>query len=184
MPRSICVFSSSSDEISDIFFKAAEELGKAIAEKNFTLVYGGGNNGLMGALALSVHKHKGKVIGVIPEYLKSKGYAYSPADELIVTKDLRERKTFMEDRSDAFLTLPGGFGTLEELAEVLALKQLKQHTKPIVILNINGFYDQLLLFFEEIYKGRFTSEKNRKLYHVATDIEGAFKYLEENLRDG
>jgi uncharacterized protein (TIGR00730 family) len=179
MRRTICVFCSSSDAVDSIFFETAMELGALISQQNYDLVYGGAQIGLMGALARAAHQNGGKVVGVIPESLRRvQGIAYEAADELLVTRDLRERKAVMEARSDAFVGLPGGFGTLEELLEILTLKQLGLHTKPIVLVNTNGFYDYLIQLFERIYQERFAKPDYRQLYHVAPDVANVFSYLE------
>src|SRR5512134_3823260 len=112
MPKTICVYCSSSEALDPSYFQAANELGAQMAQQNCALVYGGGRIGLMGALARAVRDHGGKIIGVIPQSLKEKELAYEACDELIITKDLRDRKAIMETRADAFVALPGGFGTL------------------------------------------------------------------------
>ncbi len=142
MPLNVCVFCSSSDVIEPTYFAAASELGTALASRRDTLIYGGTNVGLMGAVARAVHQHGGRVVGVIPSFIAGRGLAYSPADELIVTRDMRERKARMEERADVFVALPGGFGTLEEMLEIVTLKQLQQHTKAVIFLNVDGFYDR------------------------------------------
>jgi cytokinin riboside 5'-monophosphate phosphoribohydrolase len=174
----ICVFSSSSDAIDRNFFSAALELGMEIALRNGTLVYGGTNIGLMGAVARATQKHGGHVIGVIPEFLRAKGITFTSADELIVTHDMRERKATMESRSDAFVALPGGFGTLEEMIEIITLKQLRQHVKPVVFLDIDNFYRPLQRLFEHMISNHFAKEAMRQIYHFATDVPRAFHYLD------
>lgn len=175
--KSICVYSSSSDAISKGFFDVAVELGTRMAEDGYTLVYGGGCIGLMGALAKAIHAHDGKVLGVIPGFMRRTGVCYEDADELIVTSDMRERKAAMEEESDAFIGMPGGFGTLEEMLEIITLKQLGQHSKAIVFLNVNGFYDPLKETFEHIYREHFAKEDYRQLYYFAPDVDSAMKYL-------
>jgi uncharacterized protein (TIGR00730 family) len=174
----ICVFSSSSDAVAPAYFKAASELGQRMAEHGHTLVYGGSNTGLMGELARGVHAGKGTVIGVIPESIRARGVAYDLADEMIVTADLRARKAVMENRSDAFIALPGGFGTLEEVSEVLTLKQLQLHVKPVVLVNTLGFYDKLLALYDHFYAEHFAKEQYRKLYYVAPDVASAIEHIE------
>jgi uncharacterized protein (TIGR00730 family) len=174
----ICVFSSSSDAVAPHFFRAAEEVGALLAREGMTLIYGGGKVGLMGALAGAVHRHGGRVIGVIPHYLRLKEVAYEAADELIVTKDMRERKSVMEARADAFLSLPGGFGTLDEILEILTLKQLQQHAKPVVFLNTENFFGPLLDLFEHLYTHQFTKAESRQLYHVAPQPSEVFTHLQ------
>jgi uncharacterized protein (TIGR00730 family) len=177
-PKAMCVYCSSSDAVDPTFFDSAAQLGALIARRGWTLIYGGGRIGLMGALARAVHQNGGQVIGVIPEALRAKGLAYPAADELVVTRDLRERKAVMESRADAFVGLPGGFGTLEELLEIVTLKQLKFHTKPIILVNTRGFYDPLRHMFERIYQERFAKPDYRQLYHITSDTKDIFSYLE------
>jgi len=178
MGRVICVYSSSSCIVAERYFDAAEELGRAIALKGDTFLFGGGMIGLMGATAKAVHKYGGKVIGIIPKALNLKGIVYELCDELMETPGLRERKAMMDERSDAFIALPGGYGTLEELLEIITLKQLKYHNKPIVILNTDGFYDSLLEQFEQIIGLRFASEECKLLYRVAGNVGEALEYIE------
>lgn len=179
MPKNICIYCSASDVIDPIFFKAANELGKLMAQRGHTLVYGGGCVGLMGEIARSIHHNRGKVIGIIPEGIKSKEICYEAADELIVTKDMRERKALMDMRADAFITLPGGFGTLEEILEIITARQLGFHNKPVVILNIEGFYDPLIDLFEHIYNHKFAKSELKDSYYVTPDIQDAVDFIEQ-----
>lgn len=176
--QNLAVYASSSDLVDAVFQRAAAELGRIMAEREYTLIYGGGSIGLMGACARSVHEHGGKVVGVIPEKLNAIEIAYQEADELIVTTGMRDRKAIMESRADAFVALPGGFGTLEELLEVLTLKQLDYHNKPIVVLNIDGAYDGLLAQFETLFDRQFTRRDHEDLYHVCESVACAFQYLD------
>lgn len=178
MNKVICVYSSSSCTIDQKYFAAADELGKEITLRKDTLLYGGGLTGLMGTIAKAVHNHKGKVIGVIPKALNVKGIVYETCDELVITEGMRERKAVMDSRSDAFVALPGGYGTLEELLEIITLKQLQYHEKAIVILNINGFYDQLLDQFDKIISQRFAKEDCRQLYYVTSSVSDALDYID------
>jgi len=176
---SICVYCSSSDAIADAYPPVADRLGRAIARRHHTLVYGGGAVGLMGVLAQAAHEEGGEVTGVIPAKLQDReGIAYD-ADELIVTDTMRERKGLMYDRADAFVVLPGGYGTLEEFMEVLTLKQLGYHDRPIVVLNVDGFYDTLLSFFEELREGRFARRRITELVHVTASPEAALDRIEQ-----
>lgn len=177
MNKTICVYSSSSSNIDRHYFEVAEKLGEAIALRGDALLFGGGMIGLMGATAKAVHKHHGKVIGVIPKALNIKGVVYDCCDELIVTEGMRERKAIMDARSDAFVALPGGFGTLEEVLEIITLKQLKYHNKPVVILNTAGFYDNLLAQFEEIIDQRFARPESKSLYYVTKNPDEALEYI-------
>jgi uncharacterized protein (TIGR00730 family) len=178
MQKTICVYCSSSSAIDEVYFVAARELGEAIARRDWGLVYGGSDVGLMGAVARAVHLHQGTVIGIIPQTIHARGIAYETADELLVTRDLRERKAEMERRADAFIALPGGFGTLEEVIEVLTLKQLQVHAKPIIFLNINGFYDPLITLFEHYYQQQFARPETRQLYFIAPDVTSTVGHIE------
>lgn len=177
MDRVICVYSSSSNTVDEKYFKAASEIGKTIALNGDVLLFGGGLVGLMGATSKAVHAHGGKVVGIIPEALNLKGVVYELCDELVVTPGMRERKAIMDARSDAFVALPGGYGTLEELLEIITLKQLKYHNKPIVILNIYGFYDKLLEQFESLIGLSFAKAESRKLYKVCSTVDEAMLYI-------
>lgn len=174
----LTVFSSSSDAVDPLFFAVARELGKTLAERGDSLVYGGTDVGLMGALAHAAQDAGGKVIGVIPGHIAERRIAFEQADELIVTPTLRARKAIMEERADAFVVLPGGFGTLEETVEIITLKQLQQHRKAIVILNAHGFYDPLRVLFEHFYEQHFAKGASRALYHFAATVKETFEYLD------
>jgi uncharacterized protein (TIGR00730 family) len=176
--RIICVYSSSSSAIDDIYFKAAEELGREIARRKDVFLFGGGLTGLMGMSARSAHVYGGKVVGVIPKALNVKGIVYESCDELVVTEGMRERKAVMDSRSDAFLALPGGYGTLEEILEIITLKQLRYHNKPIVLLNVNGFYDRLLEQFDTIMEQKFAKPVCSKLYFVTSSVGEALQYID------
>lgn len=175
--RSVCVFAASSNAVALEFATAATELGSLLARHQVTLVYGGGQVGLMGVVARAVHAGGGRVIAVIPHYLKTQELLYAAADEIVVTDGLRERKAVMEERAEGFIALPGGFGTLEETLEVITLKQLQRHTKPVVLLNTAGFFQPLLLLFEQLFTLRFARRENADLYHVAAGPEDAWSYL-------
>lgn len=179
MPRAICVFCSSSDAVASEYKDLARELGAAIGQRGDTLVYGGCNIGLMGLLARSVHEHGGRVIGIIPRKLMEIGLAYTKVDEQIITDDLRDRKALMDERADSFVALPGGLGTVEEVIEVINLKQLRYHRRPIVFLNSGGFYDRLFLFFEQTFDENFVRPGVRRLYHTVGGVEELLKYLDE-----
>jgi|SRR5690606_30956844 len=174
----VAVYCASSRDIDDHYFTAADQLGERMAGKNWTLVYGGGGTGLMGQVANSIQKHGGKTLGITPEVLKIESLINSRDNEQIITRDMPERKTMMIDLADAFVALPGGFGTLEELFEVMTLKQLGFHHKPIVIANFHGYYDKLLDFFEELYQQKFSKPAYRQLYHIAYNVDNIMTYLE------
>lgn len=177
----VCVYCSSSNYIDAVYPEVAQALGRALAERNHALIYGGGKVGLMGVLARTLHQEGGHVIGVIPEKLKAKeGIAYGVADELIITETMRERKKVMYTRGDGFVVLPGGYGTLEEFLEVLTLKQLDYHQRPIALVNTNGFFDTLLAFFEQLCNKQFARTRPEELIHVAADPVEALDFVEEH----
>jgi uncharacterized protein (TIGR00730 family) len=142
--KTVCVYCGSGPGTNPRFVEAAKALGKALAEGGIRLVYGGGSIGLMGAVATSVLDHGGTVTGIIPDFLTIRENALKRVQELIVTPDMHERKRLMFERSDAFVALPGGIGTLEELVEQLTWQQLGRHSKPVLIANIEGFWEPLL----------------------------------------
>jgi len=174
----ICVYLSSSDAVALEFVELAEQLGRTIGERGHTLVFGGNNTGLMRRLADAVKDHGGTVIGVVPQKLHELGRAYLRSDELIVTRDLRDRKAVMDETSDAFVALPGGLGTLEEIIEVLNLKYLRYHQKPVVFINHHDFYAPLFAAFEAFYQQRFTKRAVERLYAALPGVEDLFPYLD------
>lgn len=174
----ICVFLSSSDAVEPHFVDLACRAGSAIAERGHTLVFGGNKTGLMGHLAASARSAGGRIIGIVPRKLNEMGRTFTDCDEQIVTEDLRDRKALMDQRSDAFIALPGGLGTYEEIIEVLNLKYLRYHSKPVIFLNHKGFYDPLFAAFESLYAGRFTKRAIERLYADLPDVESIFPYLE------
>jgi uncharacterized protein (TIGR00730 family) len=142
------------------------------------LVYGGGRTGLMGTLARTVKAGGGRVVGVIPEFMKTKELAFDQADELLTVVSMRERKLLMESRADAFVALPGGWGTLEEIMEVITLRQLDVLRKPCVFFNHDGFYDDLLRLFDRMIDERFNRDSNRGLFSVAHRVEDILPLVE------
>jgi uncharacterized protein (TIGR00730 family) len=177
MAKTICVYCASSENVAEPYFAAARLLGAAIAQQRLDLIYGGGNRGLMGALAHAVHIGGGRTTAVIPQALHDLGLTFEDATEIVITRNMRERKQTMEHRADAFIALPGGFGTLEEFLEVLTLKQLQYHAKPIVLLNTDGFYAPLLELFDHFIELQFVKPEHRGLFHVAEDAEAALAYI-------
>lgn len=142
--KTVCVYCGSGPGTNPHFVEAAQAFGKALAESGVGLVYGGGSIGLMGAVAASTLEHGGRVTGIIPDFLVKREHAMAGAQEMIVTHDMHERKRLMFERSDAFVALPGGIGTLEELVEQLTWQQLGRHSKPILLANIDGFWEPLM----------------------------------------
>ncbi len=175
----VAVFGASSGSMDQAYYDAAFCMGEMIAKSGRALVFGGGDTGIMGAAARGAHAAGGKVIGVIPEALNLPGIAYPLCDELIVTNDLRDRMEKMASLSDGFCILPGGFGTLYELFEVLTLNQLRYMLKPVVLLNTKGYYDRMGEFFEVMYRENCAREMCRKLYHFADAPEQAIGVFSE-----
>ena len=167
MTLSVCVFCASAGGLPEAYHAAARELGAELAGRGHRLVYGGGNVGLMGEIARSVHANGGTVVGVIPQGLVDRELAYDPADELLVTTTLRERKAEMDARADAFVALPGGFGTLEELLEVITLRQLRLHDRPIILVNVAGYWDPFLSMVAEMVDQGFAPLGDGALFQVA-----------------
>ncbi len=153
--RTVCVYCGSGPGTNPHFIEAAITLGKIMAENGVGLVYGGGSLGLMGAIATSVIDHGGIVTGIIPDFLTARENALGRVHELIVTADMHERKRLMFERSDAFVALPGGIGTLEELVEQLTWQQLGRHTKPVLLANIDGFWEPLLALLTHMRATQF-----------------------------
>ncbi|GIQ57289.1 cytokinin riboside 5'-monophosphate phosphoribohydrolase [Flavobacterium collinsii] len=169
--KRITVFCGSSFGIDEIYKEQASLLGKTLAKQNLELVYGGANVGLMGAVADGVLSEGGKAIGVLPNFLRSKEIAHLGLTELIVVESMHERKTKMNDLCDGVIALPGGFGTLEELFEMLTWGQLGLHKKPIAILNINGFYDSLIELTKIMVEKGLLKEVNQQMLLVSDNIE-------------
>ncbi len=167
--KSICVFCGSSSGEGVKHLLAAQALGKLIAKDDITLVYGGGNVGIMGELANSVLKYNGKVIGVIPENLVAREAALKDVTELKIVKSMHERKALMSELSDGFITMSGGIGTLEEFFEIWTWAQLGIHSKPIGLLNIDNYYTRLIAFIEESVERKFVKKENLDMIVIDTD---------------
>ena len=175
--KSICVFCGSSEAVEDCYKSVATELGREIGRRGADLVYGGASIGLMGCVARGVHEEKGKVIGILPEFFRKKDIEYFDADELIVTKDMRERKAKMDERSDAFIVLPGGIGTLEEAIEFLSMRQLKLTNKPLVFISTGGSYDKLNETFASMIEQKLAKENIRNMFAMTSDPKRALEYI-------
>lgn len=169
--QSITVFCGSSSGTDTVFTEQAYLLGKTLAGKNITLIYGGAKVGLMGAVADGALKHHGKVIGILPNFLKDVEIGHDHLSELILVESMHERKAKMNEYSDGIIALPGGFGTLEELFEMLTWAQLGLHKKPVAILNTNGFYNELLNFIETMVDKGLLKTANRQMLLVSDNIE-------------
>ena len=179
---SICVYCGSGFGTDPAFKAAAYELGKTIAESGARLVYGGGNVGLMGEVALSVKHHGGKVTGIIPRFLKDREIMFEDADENIIVDDMHTRKRMMFEKSDAFVALPGGVGTLEEVVEQLTWAQLGRHTKPIVIADIKGFWRPLITLMAHMRNFEFIRAGLEVNYAVAEHARDIMPIIEQKLR--
>lgn len=175
--RNIAVFCASANGSDPIYREAAAELGRALASRDIGVVYGGAKVGLMQAVAEAALAEGGRVIGVIPTVLVDLEVAHDGLTELHVTDTMHTRKALIGERSDAFIALPGGFGTFEEMFEVLAWQTLKLHAKPVLLLNTNGFYDQLLGFFEHCVQCGMLKQKNREIALVANTVDEALGLL-------
>lgn len=182
MNRSICVFCSSSDAVAPVYKEQARSLGQLIGNRGDRLVFGGGDVGMMGIVAHSVKEHGGQVLSIIPEKLHKMGIVFAHSDEIIVSNDLRDRKGFMDQQADSFVALPGGIGTAEEILEILSLKYLRYHARPIVFINTQGFYESLLQFLERMYADNFAKPTVKNLYQVIDDSSDLYPYL-ENYRE-
>lgn len=174
----ICLYGASSDNIARIYIEKTEELGAALAAAGHTMVYGGGGAGLMGAAARGFKAENGRVIGVVPRFLKVDGILYENCDEMLYTDTMRERKQIMEERAEGFIVTPGGIGTYEEFFEIYTLKQLGRHGKPIVIYNINGYYDDMLSMLQRTVHEGFMREKSLSLITVADTPRKVLEQLE------
>src|SRR5580698_1276143 len=177
MIRNVAVFCASANGSNPVYKAEAEELGRALATRNIGIVYGGAKVGLMCAVAEAALALNGRVIGVIPEVLVDLEVAHHGISELHVTETMHTRKALMAEKSDAFIALPGGFGTFEELFEVLAWQTLKIHAKPVLLLNTNGFYDQLLAFLDHCVEQGMLRAKNRSIVLVAATVDEAIALL-------
>ena len=175
--RNVAVFCASADGTNPIHRIAAAELGGALAARNLGLIYGGANVGLMRAVAEATLAAGGRVVGVIPEVLVNLEAAHTGLTELHVTTTMHTRKALMGERSDAFIALPGGYGTFEELFEVLAWQTLKLHNKPILLLNINGFYDKMLDFLEHCVAEGMLTQRKLEILLVANSVDEAMRLL-------
>lgn len=177
-PRHVCVFCSSSAAVDRAHVLVARELGTALAERGDVLVWGGASVGLMGEVARAARAAGGHTVGVIPESLLAVEIADHAADELVVTPDMLTRKGEMARRADAFVALPGGFGTLEELLEQITGRLLGLHDKPIVLADVDGFWEPLLDLFEHLYRERFARPESRAGYAVAADAAAIMALLD------
>ena len=177
----ICVYGAASPSIDAQYIEQGEALGRALARRGHGLVFGGGALGLMGAVARGVHAEGGHAVGVVPRFFEHDAAEtlYTACDEYIPTDTMRERKHIMEERADAFIITPGGIGTFEEFLEILTLRQLCRHGKPIAIFNVDGYYDTLRAFLKEAVDKGFLKASCLGLFCVTADAEALLEYLEQ-----
>ncbi len=166
MIKTLTVYAASSMQPASMYFEAASSMGRILAENGIRLLYGAGKVGLMGAIADAVLQNNGEVTGVIPQFMVDQGWCHEGLTELVVTTSMHERKAYICDKGDAMLALPGGVGTYEELLECLTWKQLGLHTKPVVILNTNGYYDNLLSCIDKMIEERFMRDIYKTMFRV------------------
>ncbi len=174
----ICVYGASSDAIDKAYIEAGERLGEEMAKRGHGLVFGGGAAGLMGAVARGMARYGGRIVGIAPSFFDVDGVLFDGCTEFIYTETMRERKQLLEDMSDAFIMSPGGIGTYEEFFEVLTLKQLQRHNKPIAVLNTNGYYTPMDNLLKETAKNGFMREESLGLYEICTETKDILQYIE------
>jgi uncharacterized protein (TIGR00730 family) len=167
--KKVTVFCASSNKITEKFYTATEELGKILARNKIDIFYGGGKEGLMGRLADTVIQENGRIVGVLPEFMRLFNWYHTNTSELIWVKDMSMRKQVMIENTDAIIALPGGYGTLDELLEVITLKQLGQFTKPIIILNTDGYFDPLLQMFKRMKEENFMREMHLEIWRAVNE---------------
>ena len=178
--RNICVFASSSNNLDKCFYEDAARLGELMGKNGINIVYGGSRLGMMYVCASAVKNNGGKIIGVMPQRLYDMGYGNpDDCDEFILTSGMRERKAKMDEVSQGVVALAGGFGTLEEISEMIVQKQLGYNNKPIVLLNTNGFYDNLVKFFNSMIENKFAKGDTNSLYYLAQKPEDVIRYILE-----
>ncbi|HAX92171.1 MAG TPA: TIGR00730 family Rossman fold protein [Rhodospirillaceae bacterium] len=175
--QSVCVYCGSSNRVDGVYKEAALAVGTALAEKKIHLVYGGGHVGLMGLVSDAVLAGGGTVTGIIPEHIRAHEMQHTGLTELIVVDDMHTRKNLMAEKADAFVVLPGGFGTLDEVFEILTWKQLGLHAKPVVFFNVHGFWNPAFQLIEHIIGNKFAPADNHDLFASAGSIEDMFAAL-------
>lgn len=175
--KNVCVYSASSTQIAPVYFQVAEKLGRLLAEKHINLINGAGCIGLMAATSNAALAAGGTVTGVIPRFMVEQGWHHQGLTRLVETETMHERKQLMADLSDGVIALPGGCGTLEELLEIITWKQLGLYLKPIVILNIEGYYDPLIAMLQNAINGNFMRKEHEVIWQVATTAQEAVECL-------
>ena len=174
----ICVYGAASNDISPNIIKKTEDLGREMAERGHALVFGGGNNGMMGASARGAHEGGGEIIGIAPRFFNADGVFFAGCTEFFLTDTMRERKKLMEEKSDAFIVTPGGIGTFDEFFEILTLRSLGQHTKAIAVYNIDGYYNALEDLLDNAVKGGFMKKAAKDLIGFFDNEKELLDYIE------
>ena len=174
----ICIYGSASNEIDKKYIEQTELLSKTLAKRGHSLVFGGGANGLMGAAARGFYSENAKIVGVVPKFFNVDGLLFENCDEMIRTDTMRQRKQIMDDRAEAFITTPGGIGTFEEFFEIITLKQLGQSKKPLVLFNIDGYFEPLRAMLENCVKGNFMPQTTVDLCFFCDSIDEIVNYIE------
>lgn len=173
----ICLYGAASNNIDKKYITATEKLGARLAEEGIGYLFGGGAGGMMGAGARGVTSENGEIIGIVPSFFNVDGVLFDKCDEIIYTETMRERKRTMEEMADAFIFTPGGVGTLDEFFELLTLKNLSRHNKPIAIYNVDGFYDRMFDFLRELIDKGFIDSKLFDLVFISNDCEKIIEYI-------
>lgn len=175
---SVCVYCGSRKNVKQSYIDAAEKLGKRLAQKDMELVYGGGQVGLMGLVADATMNNGGKVYGVIPHFLDDVEGGHDNLTEIVFTENMHDRKMKMAERAESFIALPGGLGTLDETFEILTWRQLGLHDKPIIILNIDGYWDYFVKLIHSMVDEGFVEKEHLELFHVVETVDEAIAFLE------
>ena len=177
----ICVYGGASNDVDPLYLNTAHQIGQEIAKRGWTLVNGAGDTGMMGDAIRGAKEENGNTIGIAPFFFRQPGVLYQEGEETFFTRTMRERKAFKESLSSAFITTPGGIGTLEEFYEILTLKQLQQLDSPLILLNTNHYYDSLLQAMQSMTQAGFIHESTYDLFKVFSTVEETFAYLDGQL---
>ena len=179
--RTICVYGAASDKIAPVFITETEKLGREIARRHHQIIYGGGAGGVMGACARGAAQAGGTVIGIVPYFMEKFEDINHDCTEIIRTQTMGERKKIMEDRADAFILAPGGIGTFDEFFQVITLAELGQKDAPIVLFNVDGYYDDLIGFLDQCTEKGFIRRRARDLLYICNDPAKAVEYIDQLL---
>lgn len=177
----VCVYGGSSNHVDQKYLDAAYQIGAGIAKRGWTLVNGAGDTGMMGAATRGALSENGKTTGIAPEFFAQPGVLFEEGKDTVFTKTMRERKAFMESLSMAFIATPGGIGTLEELYEIMVLKQLGQESAPLIVLNLDGYYDSLIKAMHDMEEAGFIHETVFDLFDIADSVDAVFDILDKAL---